>query len=176
MNPVSTQSAGRWPPAKVPQSTDCSRGLTLLEVMITLAIISILSGIGAQVYKEALYKARVGRATADVRTIERTLSTREIDGALPATLADIGWQQVDPWGREYQYNNFAVTDPEKLSKDDGKPKNARRDKFLKPLNSTYDLYSTGQDGEWKPSLKEKTSADDVLRAADGIFVGLATDF
>ena len=49
----------------------------------------------------------------------------------------------------------------------------RKDKKLVPLNSDYDLYSMGPDGESKPPLTAKASKDDIVRANDGEFVGLA---
>ncbi|MCK6499308.1 MAG: prepilin-type N-terminal cleavage/methylation domain-containing protein, partial [Nitrospira sp.] len=57
--------------------------------------------------------------------------------------------------------------------DKGKP---RKDRFLHPINSDYDLYSKGKDGESVEPLTAKKSYDDVIRANDGSFVGLAADF
>ncbi|MBX3236415.1 MAG: prepilin-type N-terminal cleavage/methylation domain-containing protein [Nitrospiraceae bacterium] len=57
--------------------------------------------------------------------------------------------------------------------DRGKP---RKDRFLHPINSDYDLYSIGKDGESVEPLTAKKSHDDVIRANDGKFVGLATEF
>lgn len=57
--------------------------------------------------------------------------------------------------------------------DRGKP---RKDRFLHPINSDYDLYSMGKDGESVEPLTAKKSHDDVIRANDGQFVGLATEF
>lgn len=53
---------------------------------------------------------------------------------------------------------------------------ARKDKFLVPINSDYDLYSMGPDGETHPSLNVKGGKDDVIRAANGSFYGLAEKF
>jgi len=53
---------------------------------------------------------------------------------------------------------------------------ARKDKFLVPLNSTYDLYSKGKDGQSKLPLTAKASKDDIIRASDGAFIGLASEF
>ena len=53
---------------------------------------------------------------------------------------------------------------------------ARKDKFLVPLNTDYDLYSRGQDGESAGPLTASESKDDVIRALDGRYVGLASDF
>ncbi|HNP83287.1 MAG TPA: prepilin-type N-terminal cleavage/methylation domain-containing protein [Nitrospira sp.] len=55
----------------------------------------------------------------------------------------------------------------------GKP---RKDRFLHPINSDYDLYSMGKDGESVEPLTAKKSHDDVIRANDGGFVGLAVEF
>lgn len=55
----------------------------------------------------------------------------------------------------------------------GKP---RKDRFLHPINSDYDLYSMGKDGESVEPLTAKKSHDDVIRANDGSFVGLAVEF
>ena len=57
--------------------------------------------------------------------------------------------------------------------DKGKP---RKDRFLHPINSDYDLYSMGKDGESVEPLTAKKSHDDVIRANDGQFVGLAVEF
>ncbi len=55
----------------------------------------------------------------------------------------------------------------------GKP---RKDRFLHPINSDYDLYSMGKDGESVEPLTAKKSHDDVIRANDGSFVGLSVEF
>jgi general secretion pathway protein G len=55
----------------------------------------------------------------------------------------------------------------------GKP---RKDRFLHPINSDYDLYSMGKDGESVEPLTAQKSHDDVIRANDGRFVGLAVEF
>ena len=55
----------------------------------------------------------------------------------------------------------------------GKP---RKDRFLHPINSDYDLYSMGKDGESVEPLTAQKSHDDVIRANDGSFVGLAIEF
>jgi general secretion pathway protein G len=52
----------------------------------------------------------------------------------------------------------------------------RKDRFLHPINSDYDLYSMGKDGESVEPLTAQKSHDDVIRANDGGFVGLAVEF
>jgi general secretion pathway protein G len=52
----------------------------------------------------------------------------------------------------------------------------RKDRFLVPLNTDFDLYSVGRDGESVPPLSAAKSRDDVVRAANGAFIGLASKF
>ena len=55
----------------------------------------------------------------------------------------------------------------------GKP---RKDRFLVPVNSDFDLYSVGKDGRTAAPFTAKMSKDDVVRAMDGGYVGLASEF
>ena len=52
----------------------------------------------------------------------------------------------------------------------------RKDRFLNPLNSEFDLYSVGPDGKTETPLTAKASYDDIIRAVDGKYMGLASDF
>ncbi len=98
---------------------------------------------------------------------------REIDlylnekGSLPLTLGDIGKGDMrDPWGTRYNYVNFSITND----------KFWRRDRNLRPINSTYDLWSNGPDRQTQIQVVAKKGRDDVIRARDGAFVGVAADF
>ena len=53
---------------------------------------------------------------------------------------------------------------------------ARKDRFLVPINSDFDLYSIGKDGQSVAPLTAQKSHDDVIRASDGGFYGLAKNF
>lgn len=101
---------------------------------------------------------------------------------------------MDPWGRPYRYlllegvlpSEFASVDralPNVGANQyaggqdtDGVMGNARKDLFLVPINSDFDLYSVGPDGLTQASLANRDSLDDVIRAADGAFYGLAENF
>jgi len=52
----------------------------------------------------------------------------------------------------------------------------RKDHNLVPLNSDYDLYSMGKDGKSVSPLTAKASRDDIVRANNGAFVGLASEY
>ena len=77
--------------------------------------------------------------------------------------------QKDPWGFDYRYLNFAADAP-------GVKGQIRKDHNLHPLNSEFDLYSVGPDGESRAPLTAKASRDDVIWARDGAFVGIARDY
>ena len=73
----------------------------------------------------------------------------------------------DPWGRPYVYTDLSQK---------GSKGNARKDGKLNPINSDFDLFSVGEDGLTTAPLKPPQSRDDVIRARDGAFLGLAADF
>ncbi len=52
----------------------------------------------------------------------------------------------------------------------------RKDRFLVPLNTGFDLYSMGPDGRSVAPLTAAASRDDVVWANDGAFIGPASDF
>jgi general secretion pathway protein G len=53
---------------------------------------------------------------------------------------------------------------------------SRKDQFLVPLNTDYDLYSRGKNGLSQSSIASAVSLDDVVRANDGAFLGLAAKY
>ena len=154
----------------------------MIELLIVLAIIGTLLAIALPMLRSALDTARVTRAIGDISALQTDIASFEASGeGLPETLADIGrGTLLDPWGRPYEYLNFHIEES-RSSKSSGKskgvlPPGARKDRFLVPINSTYDLYSVGRDGQTVAALTAKASKDDVVRANDGGFIGLAVKY
>ena len=148
----------------------CGQGFTLIEMVIAVAMLATLAAIAIPIYQSYLDQARNTAAAADISVLQLKIQVYvEEEGKLPDSLSDLKWDQPDPWGHPYQYLNFADAGP-------GWKGKARKDRFLVPLNSTYDLYSNGKDGQSKPPLTVKVSKDDILRANDGAFIGLASMF
>jgi general secretion pathway protein G len=144
-------------------------GFTLIELLITIAIILTVAAIAVPNLLAALNYAKIGRAVADIRTIGNAVMGYQITNQVyPDTLAQIGYgNNLDAWGNPYQYLNFA----------DVKGKGAmRKDRFLVPINSNFDLYSMGKDGQSVAPLTATVSKDDVIWANDGAFIGLASDY
>ncbi|MCB9870239.1 MAG: prepilin-type N-terminal cleavage/methylation domain-containing protein [Planctomycetes bacterium] len=226
-----------------------SAGFTLLEMLITIAILAVVAAIGIPYYRSSLTTSRITRAREELRVIAEAIDvfrTKDSTVVLPATLADVGYGgKLDPWGHPYLYLNFeagtgngmqyaldhGLVDPALASGGGGGGGGAlsavtggaatvalnaadklqlqslgiavpldadsqwlssaqsvltnraaatasvkRKDKFLFPINSDYDLFSLGPNGTTRPELTDKASLDDVIRANNGAFYGQAKDY
>ena len=144
-------------------------GFTLLEMMAAVTVAAILFAVGTATYRSSVQKARVAAASADIMIIATAISRYSSEYNIPpADLATIGLDnRLDPWGHPYVYLSFTGLQ--------GKGK-MRKDKNLVPINSKYDLYSMGADGDSVPPLTAKPSRDDVVLANDGNYIGLASDY
>ncbi len=90
-------------------------------------------------------------------------------GVPPDNLEQVGMAgKLDPWGNPYEYLN--------VFNDGHGPPHPRKDHFLHPLNSDYDLYSMGADGDTKVPLTARASRDDIIRASNGGYIGIAADY
>jgi general secretion pathway protein G len=146
-------------------------GLTLLELLVGIALISLISSIALPTYTGMREAGNVQAAIADIRAIEEAAFRYSLThaGEIPSSLNDIGRQNLlDPWGNPYQYR--------KIPDDIRGVAGLRRDRNLLPINSDFDLYSKGVDGDSQDSISAANSLDDVLRANDGNFIGLASDY
>ncbi len=144
-------------------------GFTLIELLLVISIIGTLAAMAVPAYINTLNNARNAKAIGDIRAIENDIAAYEaIHGEPPATLDAVSRGDLqDPWRSSYVYLKFIE------GQNQGE---MRKDRFLVPLNSTYDLYSKGKDGESKPPLTASTSWDDIIRASDGAYVGLASGY
>jgi general secretion pathway protein G len=142
--------------------------------VIVVLIVGILSAIAIPNYLRYLEKNKVTTAISDINTIAGTLKAimMENPDALPSDLASINFGNVlpliDPWGNPYQYLPIY-----------GRPanlKDARKDHNLHPINSDFDLYSMGPDGQSNKPLTSQKSRDDIIRANDGAFIGTASTY
>ncbi|MBI2088643.1 MAG: prepilin-type cleavage/methylation domain-containing protein [Deltaproteobacteria bacterium] len=145
------------------------RGFSLAELLLAIATLGTIIGVAVPAYRDYLERAKVTKAITDIRTFEKAIQAYETDNdTLPNSLSDIGQASVpDPWGNPYVYLNISTAK---------NPGALRKDRFLVPLNSDYDLYSKGADGRSRPPLTARDSWDDIIRANDGGYVGLASDY
>jgi general secretion pathway protein G len=143
----------------------------LAEVAVVLAIIATLSAISLPHLVRVLKQTQQDAAANDLRTIELLILDYQLEtGALPDSLDQLGSKvPLDPWGNPYQYLRIAGAG----NKGKG---HRRKDRFLVPINSDFDLYSMGKDGKSSPPLTAEPSQDDIIRANDGSYVGLASEY
>ena len=144
-------------------------GFTLLELIVSIAIVGTLIGIAYPLYTEYIEKAKIARAVVDIQNISATLSSYFTEYSIyPASLNTVGYAALlDPWGSPYQYLNIQT------AKGKG---SFRKDRFLVPINTDYDLYSMGKDRTSVSPLTAPASKDDIIRARNGAYIGLARDF
>jgi len=154
------------------QSQKRVRAITLVELLLAIAILGTLSAIAVPTYNNYIDKARNSTAMTDIREMELGIVRFQAErGRLPDPLAEAGIPiQRDPWGRPYQYTII-----QGLSKHERDAK-CRWNKFEKPLNEDFDLYSMGKDGKTKPKTTHKDSFDDIIRANGGAYIGLASEY
>jgi general secretion pathway protein G len=146
-------------------------GFTIVEILIVIAIGGTLAAIAIPRYADYRERIKVAQAVIDLRALSLLINSYQLDArTYPLNLAAVGNAgKLDPWGRPYVYLN--LQNPALKGKGQ-----ARKNKNLVPINSDYDLYSLGKDGDSSGPLTAKASRDDVLRANDGAFFGLAGDY
>ena len=146
-----------------------SSGFTIIEIMLGLAILAVLMGIAVSNYGSYRERTLITQAVRDIVDLDARIQMYRLDNSgYPAGLDDIGMAgKADPWGNPYQYTNLET------AKGKG---SARKNKNLVPINSDFDLYSMGKDGNSVGPLTAKASRDDIVRANDGRFIGLASEY
>jgi general secretion pathway protein G len=169
MTKASTRSPRAAGQAWRPTPARHARGFTAIELMLAVAILAIVAALAYPSYASYQERGRIAQATIDIKDMEQRIKLYAVDNrAYPETLAEIGKGGLrDPWGNPYEYTNLET------AKGKGA---ARKNKNLVPINSDFDLYSKGKDGASSSPLTAKPSRDDIVRANDGRFVGLASDY
>lgn len=143
------------------------RGVTLLELMVVVAAAVLLTTFAIPAYTGYVERSRMSRAIGDIGNISLQLYRWQLNTrSFPATLADAGIATTDPWGRPYEYTRVQGT-PQNL---------LRKDHNLHPINTDFDLYSVGPDGSTQKPLTAGPSRDDIIRANDGKYIGVAAKY
>jgi general secretion pathway protein G len=146
-------------------------GFTLMELMIVIALIGVLSGFGIPIYMSYRERVKSDNCKVGIKIIETAVKCYGTENnGYPDTLADVGLgDMTDPWGNPYQYMKIAGQDKKSVG-------NLRKDRFMVPINTDFDLYSKGPDGKSATALTAKISQDDIIRANDGQYIGRASEY
>ncbi len=144
---------------------------TVIELMLALAVLAALIAIAVPTYSAYIDRAKLKVSIADIKKIElmiKMFNTGNFN--LPDSLADVpSFETTDPWGNTYRYLRIEGSGLK------GKGK-LKKDKSLNPLNTDYDLYSVGPDGLTHLQSAVQRARDDIIRANNGNFVGIADDY
>lgn len=143
------------------------KAFTIIELLIAISILGVLAAITVPVYSQ--YKTKLNNAIAitDIINIQVAVeSYSEANDVFPNNLTEVNMAILDPWGAPYEYLNLDGVSIGQM----------RKDQSLVPINSDYDLYSKGPDGNSVKPLTAMPSRDDIVRANNGGFIGLASDY
>lgn len=145
-------------------------GFNILELTATIALLGVISAMAIPAFNGYAERARTNRAIGAISRVSIELyrwRTNVGNGAFPASLEEAGIGiGSDPWGNTYVYTRVQGA----LLAD------LRKNKNLIPVNTDFDLYSSGPDGSSAPPFNAGPSQDDIVRANDGAFIGLAEDY
>ena len=142
-----------------------------MELMIVLVIAGLLGTLAIPTYSRYVQRAKITAAIGDIAELELVIEQYRLrnNDRIPLTLEEIGIEvPLDPWGNAYEFLNIRAAGSGKGE--------FRKDGKLNPLNSDFDLYSKGKDGDTKGPLSAPASRDDIVRAANGAFIGLGEDY
>ena len=138
---------------------------------MVVGLIGIIASIAIPLFVSYREKAQITVCISGIKVIEKGIILHmTTEDEYPNSLADIGLDDLrDPWGNPYQYTRIAGSGTQ------GKGK-LRKDHFMVPINTDFDLYSMGPDGKSQAPLTAQASRDDIIRANDGMFVGPVSQY
>ncbi len=142
-----------------------------MELLVVLVVVTLLLTLAVPAYNGYTQRARVTKAIGDIASLGLEIEQFRLknNGRIPLTLDELGANiPLDPWDQPYEYLNIVAAGPGKGG--------LRKDGKLNPLNTDFDLYSIGRDGETAGPLSAKASRDDIVRANNGAFIGLGEDY
>jgi len=154
-----------------PQGQPGGDGFSLTELLIAVTILGALIAIALPMFNSYKDQQNVSLAINDLRLIDNQIKSYKMSNEqLPDALSQVPQgDRKDPWGNTYQY--LKIEGQEQAVKNQ-----VRRDKSTNPINTDFDLYSKGLDGDTSAQLDSKTGQDDVVRANDGQYFGLASNY
>jgi general secretion pathway protein G len=146
--------------------------LHTFEWVVVAAIFVTFLSIAIPTIQEYRYNVKLTVAISDIIQLEdNILNYKHSFNRLPPNLQILGFGKLkDPWGNPYQYRLISrkPVPSERIER--------RQAQFQLPLNDDYDLFSMGPDGKTAQSLLHPEGSDDIIRADNGTYIGLAGEY
>ena len=146
-------------------------GFSLVELMITVALVAILAAVAVPSYKSYIEKTKVTKTLVMLNAIVVAIEDYRLTNQVyPSNLSLIGYDgRLDPWGTAYQYL-WIEDNP------DGSVNGKRRkNRWNNPVNTDFDLYSNGPDLKSQKQFTAVQARDDIVRAYNGTYFGVVSD-
>lgn len=146
-------------------------GFSLVELMITVALVAILSAVAVPSYKSYIEKTKTTKTLVMLNAIVVAIEDyRLINHVYPSDLSLIGYGgRLDPWGTPYQY--LWIED----NPDASVAGKQRKNRWNNPVNTDFDLYSNGPDLQSQKQFTAVQAQDDIVRAYNGTYMGSVSD-
>lgn len=148
-----------------------STAYTIVEFSLVVLIFGLMYGMATPIYVQYLNDAKTEEVEKAIVNISLDIDDFFYqNGHYPDSLEEVyGEVPLDEWGNPYQYLRIDGGAASGLGK-------LRKDKNLVPINTDYDLYSMGPDGESQPPLTANSSMDDIVRGRNGTYFGVAEEY
>lgn len=117
-----------------------TRGFTIVELIVVIAIISLLAGGAALALPRILGNARADTASNDLKVIAQAIKIHEVSNPGWSSLSELPLEAdslIDPWGNPYTV--------------------LRNERWTDGNTYKYVLFSTGEDG-----VPNRVSGDDDI--------------
>ena len=141
----------------------------MVELAFTVGVVVLMFSLTIPTSLKLIEKVKLQKVEPELEEIAHRIDLYHAQNRkYPDSLTDVyEMLPLDPWANPYQYVNLS-----------GQKKNTKGQRKINAvlLNSDYDLYSMGPDGQSQSPLTAAASRDDIIRARNGNFFGQAGDF
>jgi general secretion pathway protein G len=139
--------------------------------MIGVALVVILAAVAIPSYKSYIERCDSTKAIAMLEVMTIAIEDyRLTNHVYPSSLDLVGYDStLDPWDVPFRY--LWIED----NPDGSIITKQRKNRWDNPVNTDFDLYSMGPDGQSQLPFTDVQARDDIVRAYDGTYFGSVSD-